>query len=87
MMHKHLKNPDENPIVIDQKNRERRKVLQKQYEEDYQQALVDIKEKLVKYLIKHLKLYNKNNNKKYSIKINNFIIFYHIELEKLKDQT
>jgi len=39
------KKDEENPLIIDQKNRERRKVLQKQYEEDYQQALVDIKEK------------------------------------------
>lgn len=40
-----LKPPDEDPLIKDQRNRERRKVLQKQYEEDYQQALVDIKEK------------------------------------------
>jgi len=40
-----LKQPDDDPIIKDQRNRERRKVLQKQYEEEYQQALVDIKEK------------------------------------------
>jgi len=43
-----IRKDEENPLIIDQKNGERRKVLQKQYEEDYQQALVDIKEKIRK---------------------------------------
>jgi len=40
-----IKQPEEDPIAKDLKNRERRKILQKQYEENYQQALIDIKEK------------------------------------------
>ena len=36
------------PVKKAELNRERRKVLQQQYEEDYQQALVSIKEKIMK---------------------------------------
>jgi hypothetical protein len=40
-----LQDVNNDPIKKAESNRARRKVLQQQYEEDYQQALINIKEK------------------------------------------
>jgi hypothetical protein len=39
------KDSKSNPLLKSEANRQRRKVLQKQHEEEYQQALVNTKEK------------------------------------------
>lgn len=40
-----VKDSKSNPLLKSEANRQRRKVLQKQHEEEYQQALVNTKEK------------------------------------------